>query len=116
MLGVENVACRRGDFLDCIDALRQIFNHDLAFGIGQILADCIVLRPCDFEFCFFQRLFGMAVNFLYLQHRIFRVTEHKRFRLAPFQRDVLVAVRVNAIALRRFDFLHCINSFVQIAD
>ena len=116
MLGVEDIACWRGDFLNGIDTLGQIFNHNLSGFVRQVFADSVILRMDYLKFRTCQRLFRLAIYLLDFQHRVFRIAEHERFRLAPFQRDVLMVFGVDTVALWSLDFLDCVDSFVQIVN
>ncbi len=73
MLGVEDIACRRSDFLDGINPLGQIFNHNLSGFVRQIFADGVIFRMDYLKFRACQRLLRLAVYLLDFQHRVFRI-------------------------------------------
>ena len=116
MLCVEDITCRGSDFFNGVNPFHQVFDYDFAAFVRQVLADGVVLRPCDFEFRTRKRFFCLAVYLLDFKNRVLCIRKYKRLCFAPFQRNILMVVRVDAVALRCFDFLHGVNSFVQVAD
>ena len=115
VIGADGVTVGCLDFLNRINRLIQISNHNCSCLIGYIFAYSFILCFRYFEFCTCKRFVCFCIQFHKLQGRSESVVKLDRNTFTAFQIYILTLVR-NKIALRCGNLRNGVPAFGKIFD